>query len=149
MDWKPESLAQRFVPLLSMKGRTSRLGYWRVGLLLTLMMCVVFTVVVFATMLVGRLAAPLALLALPLFWMNLAVSIRRLHDRGKSGWWYLLFFGPIYLTAALSGAEGMSAGAALLALPAMALEVWGVVEIGFVRGQDRTNGHGAPPPAGA
>lgn len=26
---------------------------------------------------------------------GVAVTVRRLHDRGRSGWWYLLFFIPI------------------------------------------------------
>jgi uncharacterized membrane protein YhaH (DUF805 family) len=41
----------------------------------------------------------------------LAVSVRRLHDRGMSGWWALLWFAPyinvaVLILAALPGDEG-------------------------------------------
>jgi uncharacterized membrane protein YhaH (DUF805 family) len=34
------------------------------------------------------------LLCLPLLLPSIAVSVRRLHDTGKSGWWLLLYFVP-------------------------------------------------------
>lgn len=36
-----------------------------------------------------------AIFALAMFIPNLAVNIRRLHDTGRSGWWYLITFIPV------------------------------------------------------
>jgi uncharacterized membrane protein YhaH (DUF805 family) len=36
-----------------------------------------------------------SLVALSLFVPALAVAVRRLHDSGKSGWWYLIAFVPL------------------------------------------------------
>lgn len=52
------------------------------------------------------------LLAMGLYWINMASSIRRLHDRNKSGWWALLFLPPILGTA------------------------WQIIECGFLKGRE-------------
>lgn len=48
-----------------------------------------------------ELYVPTGLLGLALFLPNLSVTVRRLHDTGRSGWWYLLnllcCIGPIIL----------------------------------------------------
>jgi uncharacterized membrane protein YhaH (DUF805 family) len=41
-----------------------------------------------------RFAILLALFA-PVFWLNVASSVRRLHDRNRSGWWVLLYAFPL------------------------------------------------------
>jgi uncharacterized membrane protein YhaH (DUF805 family) len=42
------------------------------------------------------------LLALPALWISLAVAVRRLHDIGWSGWWWLLSLLP-----AVGAAQGL------------------------------------------
>src|ERR1700712_3402660 len=59
-------------------------------------------------------------------WSGLAVGVKRLHDRDKSGWWILLFwFGPSILgswpTATLDGGF-------ILPLVAAAIAIWAFVE---------------------
>lgn len=41
-----------------------------------------------------RFAVLLALFA-PVFWLNVASSVRRLHDRNRSGWWVVLYAVPL------------------------------------------------------
>lgn len=41
-----------------------------------------------------RFAILLALFA-PVFWLNVASSVRRLHDRNRSGWWVVLYAFPL------------------------------------------------------
>lgn len=63
-----------------------------------------------------------ALVSLAFFIPNLAVTIRRLHDTGRSGFWVWLFWGPYLLSIVLSfmsastmAASGEEAGASALA----------------------------------
>ena len=54
-------------------------------------------------------------------WVNLALQVKRWHDRGKSAWWLLVGLVPI-------------AGA-----------VWCLVELGFLPGTPSRNRYGSPP----
>jgi uncharacterized membrane protein YhaH (DUF805 family) len=75
--------------------------------------------------------------------------VRRLHDRGKSGWWLLLFFGPhVALTALLSQLHDTNrqtiilAGGLLVDLPFLG---WGIVEIFLLPSARGPNVHGPVP----
>jgi uncharacterized membrane protein YhaH (DUF805 family) len=46
------------------------------------------------------------LLQLAFFIPNLAVTVRRLHDTNRSGWWVMLFWGPYLLIVAMTIAAG-------------------------------------------
>jgi uncharacterized membrane protein YhaH (DUF805 family) len=79
----------------------------------------------------------------------LGALIRRLHDRGKSGWWLLLFFGPhVVLTTILSRMGDANvqmmllAGGLLLDMPFIA---WGMVEILLLPSAQGPNAHGPAP----
>ena len=69
-----------------------------------------------------------------------AIAVRRLHDRGKSGWWLLVFAvlpdvlyaGAEYLQETNAGNVGSAAF--LLSFFALALWVWGLLELGVLRG---------------
>lgn len=62
-----------------------------------------------------------ALLTVFLLVVRLTANIKRLHDRGKSGWWILVFEIPVI---------GW---------------IWGFVELGMLKGSEDHNEHGAPP----
>lgn len=57
----------------------------------------------------GVFALMFGLVYLVFFIPNLAVSARRLHDTGRSGWWVMIYFGPwllgILLSLANAGAQ--------------------------------------------
>jgi uncharacterized membrane protein YhaH (DUF805 family) len=73
-----------------------------------------------------------------LLW-GFSITTERLHDRGKSAWWLVVFY-------LVPGVLGQSAKATwfagstsmvlhcILALTAFALTIWGFVEIGCLRG---------------
>ena len=85
------------------------------------------------------------LVTLVSFALGLAVSARRLHDRGKSAWWLLLFYVvPFALTLTMQWAaqEQASAIFSITTLLLVALFVWAIVELGVLRGVDRWNAHG-------
>jgi uncharacterized membrane protein YhaH (DUF805 family) len=81
----------------------------------------------------------------------LANGARRLHDRGKSAWWLLVFQGaPVLLGAMRSIAEmgggeaggTASAGLTLLSLP---ISIWAFIELGCLRGTAGPNRFGPDP----
>lgn len=75
----------------------------------------------------------------------LSLNVRRLHDRGKSGWVLLIY---IFLPAVLQGiSEGLGSGfvSVLLALLSVGISLWYFVETGFLRGTTGPNLYGPDP----
>jgi uncharacterized membrane protein YhaH (DUF805 family) len=71
-----------------------------------------------------------------LLWGQLGVCIKRLHDRGKSGWWLLIFWA---LPAAISQAGEASTDFNLriaAAVPIGVIWLWAVLELGCLRGTE-------------
>jgi len=80
-----------------------------------------------------------------------AVSIKRLHDRNKSGWWMLPFVGATGLYAHFGDMLGVVAPYAGVVV--FVLFLWGVVEMDFLKGTSGYNRFGpdplTPPPGKA
>ena len=83
---------------------------------------------------------------------SLAVVTKRLHDRGRSAWWLLLFY---LLPGMLGGigfgvfyATGTTAVLAVLGVIAGAIAIWAFVEVGCLRGTVGPNRYGGDPLAG-
>jgi len=87
-----------------------------------------------------------------LLWI-LAIVVKRLHDRDKSGWWilvYLLGSGLFRLGAMVelfaSGSEGTPSGLGIaLILISICVVLWFFIEVGFLRGTQGPNRFGADP----
>ena len=78
-------------------------------------------------------------------WSSLAVGVKRLHDRDKSGWWILLFWlGPSLLGGWQSTGPNMGGGL-VLSLAAGVIAIWGFVELGCLRGTPGPNQYGPDP----
>jgi uncharacterized membrane protein YhaH (DUF805 family) len=78
-------------------------------------------------------------------WSGLAVGVKRLHDRDKSGWWILLFWlGPSFLGGWPSAAPDLGGGL-ILSLAAAALAIWAFVELGCLPGTPGPNQYGPDP----
>ena len=77
-------------------GRARRKEYW----LFTLYNIIIFVALVFLGAMVGFPRGAEGVFVFVAFYMvgvlipALAVSVRRLHDTGRSGWWFLLNFVP-------------------------------------------------------
>ncbi len=111
-----KTLAQIY---LSLHGRLSRRDFWIFGVL------ALVGVAVLALLLLGiagvRERPADIIVNLLLFWPGLAVSVKRWHDRGKSGWWVLVALVPVI---------GW---------------LWALIENGFLRGTIGANRFGADP----
>jgi uncharacterized membrane protein YhaH (DUF805 family) len=106
--------------LTSFDGRVNRAPFWIVSFVMAIVGMVVATVIAFV--IGGELGGILAFAAYVVIylWPALAVSIKRAHDRGRSGWFTLVGLVPI-------------------------LNIWWLVEIGFLRGTPGSNQYGPNP----
>ncbi|MDE2383885.1 MAG: DUF805 domain-containing protein [Alphaproteobacteria bacterium] len=126
MDWK--------YLLTSFEGRINRKPYWIAALAVGIVSTVVFYVV---GMLFGTFTPTdvpgnydmhfspigwvlMAIMYIALIWFGLALAIKRLHDRNRSGWFYLLMLVPL-------------------------VNIWVAIEILFLRGTEGANTYGPDP----
>lgn len=97
--------------------------------------------------------AAVAVVVGALFWASLALALKRLHDRNKSGWWLMLFYA---IPGVLSGvavipeiAEPQSITMAWVAiglgLTMLVIEIWAFVELYCLRGTRGENRFGPDP----
>jgi len=142
--------------LTTYRGRINRARYWTAALIyiavMIVLMAVGFIMVgnslletsgedaedIFAGLLSKGIGFVLIVLVvyIPMIISGVFVGIKRLHDRDKSGWWLLLF----YLLPSLLSGHG-----AILSLIGFALTIWGIVELGVLRGTVGPNKYGPDP----
>lgn len=81
------------------------------------------------------------------FIVSIPLAAKRLHDRNKSAWWVLFFyFGPFVLSY---GIEALSVLDVVRGLGSLAILLWGIVELGILRGTVGPNRFGPDPLADA
>ena len=140
--------------LFGASGRINRAKYWRSLLMLGVAGMFVGVILLTAAGIAALLFIIMVVIVfIPWLMWGIAIHSERLHDRDKSAWWLVVFYG---LPAALSGVAE-AARFAGLAGPAMhsilgvlswvsfALTIWGFVEIGCLRGTAGTNTYGPDP----
>ena len=98
--------------LTSFEGRLNRAKWW-LGVL------IIWAVELVAYLAVGDTV--FYVIVILLLWPWLAISIKRWHDRGKSGWWMLIALVPL-----IGG-------------------LWFLIECGFLPGDDGPNEYGPDP----
>jgi uncharacterized membrane protein YhaH (DUF805 family) len=140
---------------LSFRGRTNRSRFWQ-------MMVYFWGVLIwFGGLSVALTSNPiavgllgLAMLPIVLFMVValLANSVRRLHDRGKTAWWLLVFNvlpAVFAFPSEVMRTEGAPAEAqaffALVGLLGLPFSIWGFVEMGCLRGTTGPNKYGDDP----
>jgi len=127
--------------LFSFQGRINRAKYWIAAVVYAAAMIVLFGLGFFfnfaALFFVVAAMAFIAILV-----SGVAVGIKRLHDRDKSGWWLAAF----YLVPALLDGAGRTTGSAVIfGLASLAVSIWAIVELGFLRGTPGPNQYGPDP----
>jgi uncharacterized membrane protein YhaH (DUF805 family) len=108
--------------LFSFQGRIPRGVYWGVGIPLWLIFAgfeSFFNSAVAEDSVVAAIVV--LLLFIPVFWIITAITVKRWHDRDKSGWWILIHFIPIIGP------------------------IWSLIEQGFMCGTVGANRFGADP----
>jgi uncharacterized membrane protein YhaH (DUF805 family) len=80
-----------------------------------------------------------------LLWAYLAISVKRLHDRNKSGWWMMAFFVYPGLYQQFVDRLPDSHWLAPFSTAAGVLSLWGFIEMGLLRGTPRDNRFGPDP----
>ena len=74
------------------------------------------------------------LMTLVFAWFYAAASIKRLHDRNKSGWWMVPFVAATGLYGQLGDRLGGSWAAVLVGLAVIIFFIWGLVEMYCLKG---------------
>jgi uncharacterized membrane protein YhaH (DUF805 family) len=143
----------------SFSGRLGRARYW-LALLVTML---VWTAGMFVALILrGAIGADtgLTVAAVTGFGafafgslIGIAAGVKRLHDRGKSGWWLLPFYGvPGFLygffsITMLDGLDPIIIYASGVAAPLVlsGMTAWAVVELGCLKGTTGPNAYGPDP----
>jgi len=130
--------------LFTYTGRINRAQYWTAVVIYIAAMVVLGIITFLIGM--GMLFLILAVIVyIPMIVSGVMVGIKRLHDRDKSGWWLLVF----YLLPGVLSSLGPTIGANFIfSLAGFAVSVWGLVELGFLRGTPGPNQYGPDPLAG-
>jgi uncharacterized membrane protein YhaH (DUF805 family) len=167
--------------MLALEGRLSRAKWW-LGLLIVLgaIVCASLAMMLIVTTFMGqhpelerglsdpawvkskeavpllfRLGLWMMAPALPILlaiWSSIALGVKRLHDRGLSGWLILVIVLPLFgVLAAPWLAQTFELGASfitLMFLLLLASAIWSVLQFGIFKGETGPNGHGPDPLAG-
>ena len=136
---------------LSFKGRANRKRYW----LLTLAYSFSFVlgsvlVIALGIMLDAKPRDPITFVMAGVFviffmalaWASAAIAVRRLHDRGKSGFWLLLYYAA---PSWISKNAGLDAAGMVFLLISLGITIWAVVDLGILRGDAGPNAFGTDP----
>lgn len=139
MDWK--------YLFTSFEDRISRQPYW-----LAILALVFVFVILFGAFSVILPFANRWIFIIPIYilstYFGLALGIKRLHDRNKSGHWMWLFAGvPAGLNFAtyVAKLDQTSVAGMTLNMIGFAFSIWVIVEFGFLRGTQGPNKYGPDP----
>jgi uncharacterized membrane protein YhaH (DUF805 family) len=135
--------------LFKFSGRTNRAKFW-LAALVYFAINVVLAVIGYATDQSAAFQAVNGMIGIVIFISGLAVGVKRLHDRNKSGWYLLVFYvvPGILMLAAIGAYFAMEDGgtvAAGLGFAAFAIGVWAFVELACLRGTVGPNAYGPDP----
>ena len=136
--------------LFSYQGRINRGKFW-----LAVLMFVIFSIIIGLLLIIpvlGWILAGIGYVAMLV--ASIFVTIKRLHDRNKPGWWVVIFCVlPMILSSASAyiayDAEEQTSVSMLLSLVSLAISLWAFVELGCLRGTIGPNQYGADPIAPA
>ena len=130
--------------LFGFRGRVNRGKYW-LAILLFVIAWIVIGIIAWLLSTVSYILGGIvvALVFLVTLYAGIAIGIKRLHDRDKSGWYLLLFY---LLPGILEGiGEAIGGIGFVLSLAGYAISIWAFVELGCLRGTIGSNQYGPDP----
>lgn len=138
--------------LWSFEERASRSKFWLVFLLTTTASIILFffTALAMPTLVLLGMFSPkivsvftivVYILQVPLWLISIATSVRRFHDRNKSGLWYFVFI-PAFATPWIPMSESLSFAVSIAVL---LITLWFLIELGFFKGTVGANNFGNDP----
>jgi uncharacterized membrane protein YhaH (DUF805 family) len=141
-----------FAHLFTARGRTNRAKFW-LAMLVYLLVYGVAGGVFYLLYVQGMTMTGIAIAGvvyLVSIVSSIFVSIRRLHDRDKSGHWLWLFYlVPGILSGIGSAMMELNPQATLVAIVpsvvSIGIYIWAIVELGFLRGTQGANRFGPDP----
>jgi uncharacterized membrane protein YhaH (DUF805 family) len=137
---------RRLLPLFSFTGRVACLTYRKAFFSLGIVVGLLVVLEIAASVAAGVVGAIFLFLMMGPLLALLALTVRRLHDRNKSGWWLLLFWGgPGILVELERGVRRESLLDVLLTVAAGIPFIWGLVEISILPGTIGSNSYGEDP----
>jgi uncharacterized membrane protein YhaH (DUF805 family) len=74
-----------------------------------------------------------------------AIGVKRLHDRNKSGWLIVLFYVVPSILGGIANTSEQAVASFVLGLGSLVISIWGLVELGFLRGTVGPNAYGPDP----
>jgi uncharacterized membrane protein YhaH (DUF805 family) len=127
--------------MFGFQGRINRAKYW-----LATVIYGVFVVALIGAAFIfhfsGLFLAVFAIVCIVLFISGIAIGVKRLHDRDKSGWWLLLFYA---VPALFDAMDRVLSPHLIFNLVSIAITIWLIVELGFLRGTPGPNPYGPDP----
>ncbi|HET7411206.1 MAG TPA: DUF805 domain-containing protein [Pararhizobium sp.] len=145
----------------SFDGRINRKPFWLASIVMIIVAIFLSIVIVMPVSAASTTLGALASLVLSLVFLYpaLALGVKRLHDRGKSGIFMAIFIAPGLISQAaalfgLTGSEQVLAGQSiylpntlgwLLNLLSLAVGIWALVTLGFLKGTSGANKYGPDP----
>jgi uncharacterized membrane protein YhaH (DUF805 family) len=138
--------------LFSVQGRISRSQLWLKWFLPILVIYIVLGIILAAgaasgnAATVGVVGIIFVIFALLTLWPGIAVMVKRIHDRNKSGWLVLAIYVPSILYDILAPTVGRQNPATMiLSLITFAVAIWFFIEFGCMRGTIGENKYGPAP----
>jgi uncharacterized membrane protein YhaH (DUF805 family) len=155
--------------LFSFKGRIQRLYFWVSSLVVGVVVAMLTSTFQFIAQSYGMgeinpesnefeptgpLSIAMFVIAVANMWINFALSIKRLHDRDRTGWWlatlYLVIIlaivlGVVTLTQPEGQREPWNSAGVIVVIAAVVLMFWLFIEIGFLKGTQAPNRYGLDP----
>ena len=148
----------------SFDGRINRKPFWLASLVMMAAAIVLSLVIVAPVAVISPVLGALlsVLISLALLYPGVALGVKRLHDRGKSGKLMAVFLAPSLILQfgqllGVTGSEQVIGGEPvylpnalgwLLIVVSLGVAIWALVELGILKGTQGPNAYGPDPLAG-
>lgn len=132
--------------LFSLQGRLRRRDYWLMSLLVGAVV-IALAIPLILGLGIGAADPRLALVSLILVWPSVALLVKRIHDRNKSGWLAMIYWAPSLASSVFDAfpAIGLKPVAMVLNLVTIVIGLWFLIEFGFMDGTQGPNRYGKSP----